>query len=80
MNDLRKQERKLERELARLTKKSAHLSETRLRLPAGAPRARVTSANAKWSRAAEARDRVAAELKAVREQIEAHKRNAQEAA
>lgn len=76
MEALRKQERKLERELERLTKRSAHLAETRVRLPAGAPRKRVTSANARWTRAAEARDRVASELDALREQIEAEEAQA----
>lgn len=53
---------KLERELARLTAQSRRLSERRMALPPGSSRARVTSANARWARVAEARDRVAAQL------------------
>lgn len=57
----------LEKELARLEKKSADLSEARSRLPPGTSRARITSANAKWARAAEARNHVAAALAAFAE-------------
>lgn len=69
MSDLRTQERKLERELARLTKQAARFADVRFRMPAGSPRSRVTTANAKWARAAEARDRTARELASVRELI-----------
>lgn len=47
-----------------LAAKSEKLSEARRALPAGSTRARVTSANARWARAAEARDLRAAELRA----------------
>lgn len=52
----------LRRELERLEKKVQAASEARRRLPAGSSRARVTTANARWARACEARDRVMAAL------------------
>jgi len=58
--------RQLERELARLEKKSARLAAARAALPPGSTRARVTSANARWARVAEARDGVARELSRAR--------------
>lgn len=70
MNDLRTRERKLQRELVRLAKHAARRGEGRCRLPAGAPRKRVDSANALWLRAAEERGRADAELDAVRELLE----------
>lgn len=48
------------KDLAAAEKKSAKAAETRASLPPGSSRARVTTANARWSRAAEARDRAAA--------------------
>ena len=48
--------------------KSARLAEARAALPAGSSRARVTSANARWMRAAEHRDRLRAELEALDEE------------
>lgn len=54
--------KKLAKELERLTKQSAALSEARSRLAPGSSRARVTSANAKWARVAEARDGAARRL------------------
>lgn len=45
-------------------KSSAKWAERRAALPPGSSRARVTTANAGWARAAEERDRVAAELRA----------------
>lgn len=56
---------KLRAELKRLEAKSAALADARFALPPGSSRARVTSANAKWKRAAEARDRVAAQIAAM---------------
>lgn len=53
----------LRRELDRLEKASARAAERRSALPAGSSRARVTTANAFWARVAEARDRVATELR-----------------
>lgn len=53
-------------ELARAESKSTRCSEKRAELPPGSSRARVTTANAKWARAAEYRDLVSkriAELK-----------------
>lgn len=45
------------RALARAEQKSQQLAERRAALPPGSSRARVTSANARWARAAEHRDR-----------------------
>jgi len=42
----------------RLAKQSAKLAAARSALPAGSSRARVTSANARWARVAEERERV----------------------
>lgn len=56
----------LERELARAEAASARACNARASLPAGSSRARVTSANARWARAAEHRDRIAAALDAAR--------------
>lgn len=53
---------RLQRELAGAEKRSARLAAARAALPPGSSRARVTSANARWARAAEYRDRVAAML------------------
>jgi hypothetical protein len=53
------------RELAEARKKSERASEARYALPPGTSRARVTSANARWMRAAEHRDRLIAELAAL---------------
>lgn len=55
---------KLRRELARAEKASAKASGARAALPAGSSRARVTSANARWARAAEYRDDVSRRLAA----------------
>jgi septal ring factor EnvC (AmiA/AmiB activator) len=53
---------RLQRELAGAEKRSAKLAAARAALPPGSSRARVTTANARWARAAEYRDRVAAYL------------------
>jgi len=50
------------RELEAAQRKSTKASEARAALPAGSSRARVTTANARWGVAAEARDRAAAEV------------------
>lgn len=50
-------------EWRRLAKKASAAAEARSRLPAGASRARVTTANARWATAAEARDRRENELR-----------------
>lgn len=47
----------LRSDLVRLTKASARACERRSALPPGSSRARVTTANARWALAAEARDR-----------------------
>ena len=52
----------LARELARAEAASAKAAEARSRLPPGSSRARVTTANARWARAAEHRDDVARRL------------------
>jgi hypothetical protein len=48
----------------KLDAKSRKLADARFALPAGSTRARVTSLNARWARAAEARDLRAAEARA----------------
>jgi hypothetical protein len=53
------------RELTAAEKKVAATSERRRALPAGSSRARVTTANAKWSTACQARDRLLLELEAL---------------
>ena len=55
----------LRKELARLERASAQAAERRAALPPGSSRARVTSANAKWMRLAEARDRVQRQIEAL---------------
>jgi len=57
----------LERDLARAAEASERAAFARAALPPGSSRARVTSANARWMRKAEARDRIAAELDAARQ-------------
>lgn len=52
----------LRRELAAAQAKSLRAMDARRALPAGSSRARVTTANARWARAAEARDLIAARL------------------
>lgn len=49
------------RDLRRATKDVQRTSERRRDLPPGSTRARVTTANARWSTACEARDRILAE-------------------
>lgn len=50
-------------EWRRLDRKVAAASEARFRLPTGASRSRVTTANARWATACEARDRREQELR-----------------
>lgn len=50
------------RALARAQLRSIGLAEARGRLPPGTSRARVTTANARWARAAEERDRLLRKL------------------
>ena len=57
---------RLTRELAAAQAASDKASRARAALPAGSSRAKVTTANARWARAAEHRDRIAAELDAAR--------------
>lgn len=57
---------RLERELSKAQAKSLRAAEARRALPPGSSRARVTTANARWMRAAEERDRIAAALEAAR--------------
>jgi hypothetical protein len=54
--------RELRKALAKAQAASTKASEARAALPAGSTRARVTSANARWMRCAEERDRIQAEL------------------
>ncbi len=56
----------LVRELARAQKASERASAARAALPPGSSRARVTTANARWMRAAEHRDRLLAQVEALR--------------
>ena len=57
----------LERLLDEAERKSAKLASTRAALPPGSSRARVTSANARWARAAEYRDLLQRQLQEARE-------------
>lgn len=50
--------KQLEKALKAAEAKSKKLSEARMRLPAGTSRAQVTTANARWARAAEERERL----------------------
>ncbi len=59
--------KRLERALEKAQAASLRASEARRRLPYGSSRARVTTANANWARAAEHRDRIAALLDKARE-------------
>lgn len=52
----------LRRELTRLDRAVERASARRRDLAAGSSRARVTTANARWSTACEARDRIARQL------------------
>lgn len=56
----------LEKMLRDAEKKSAAAVEARAKLPPGSSRARVTSANARWARAAEARDCIERQLREAR--------------
>jgi hypothetical protein len=60
----------MDRELRRLTVLAAKAAEARAALPPGSSRARVTTANARWARFAEARDRRERELNLLREREE----------
>jgi len=55
----------LRRRLSAAQRASEKASARRRSLPVGSSRARVTTANARWMRAAEARDRLAAAVAAV---------------
>lgn len=66
MSAAAKEVARLERELARAQAKSDKASEACRALPPGSTRARVTTANARWMRAAEARDRVLGMLAAAK--------------
>jgi hypothetical protein len=54
----------LRRDLARAEKASLKAAEARSKLPPGSSRACVTTANARWMRAAEHRDRMLATVQA----------------
>jgi hypothetical protein len=60
---------RLERDLAKAQAASLRWADRRAALPAGSTRARVTSANAKWARAAEHRDRISDLLDAARARL-----------
>ena len=57
---------RLERAMEKAQKASTRAMDSRGRLPAGSSRARVTTANANWARAAEHRDRISDLLDAAR--------------
>jgi hypothetical protein len=63
--------RRYERLLAQARAASERAAERRMSLDIGASRARVTTANARWATMAEARDRLAAHLDALRAWMEA---------
>lgn len=52
----------LRRALRRVTRDSERAAAARAALPPGSSRARVTTANARWARHAEERDRLAREI------------------
>lgn len=64
---------RLEHELAAAQKKSEKAMEARMRLSPGSTRARSTTANANWARAAEQRDRVSDRLDAARARLAAER-------
>jgi hypothetical protein len=55
----------LRRDLVRLTRASERACRARAALPPGSSRARVTTANARWANAAEARDRCQERIEAL---------------
>jgi hypothetical protein len=55
----------LRRDLLRLTRSSERACRARAALPPGSSRARVTTANARWACAAEARDRCQERIEAL---------------
>ena len=57
----------LRKELAKAEEDSARLCEARFAMPPGSSRARVTSVNAKWARAAEYRDLLRTRLEEITE-------------
>jgi hypothetical protein len=61
---------RLERELKRAEQASLKAATVRSKMPAGSSSARVTTANAKWARAAEYRDLIARQLADAREALE----------
>lgn len=62
--------KRLERELAKAQAKSTAAMDARRRQPPGSSRARVTTANANWMRAAEHRDRISDALDAARVRLQ----------
>jgi hypothetical protein len=62
IEDIKDMKAKISRELKRLDAKVLATSEARRLLPVGSSRARVTTANARWATACEARDRFLAGL------------------
>ncbi|EJW14757.1 hypothetical protein M5X00_32130 [Paenibacillus alvei] len=60
----------LERKLVSAEKRTEKAAEARRSLGLGASRARITTANARWSAAAEERDRVMEQLQKARESVE----------
>jgi hypothetical protein len=68
---LRQKERAAQREVQRLERDVHKASEARRLLSPGSSRARVTTANAKWARKCEARDRA---IRVLAEATEAYER------
>lgn len=62
--------KRLERELAAAQAKSTRAMEARMGRPPGTSRARATTLNANWARAAEHRDRISAALDAAKERLQ----------
>lgn len=62
---------RLRADLEKAQKKSMKAAEARWRLPPGSARARVTTANARWAQAAEARDRIQEKIERLENEGEA---------
>lgn len=76
VTDVEREVAELERALKVAQKKSEKAMEAKMRLALGSTRARVTTANANWARAAEARDRVSDQLDAARARLAAEQAGA----
>lgn len=68
---------RLRRDLARAQAASTRAMDARAALPPGSSRARVTTANARWARAAEHRDRIQEQIDRLVEEIAAEEQEGQ---